>query len=144
MKTDSLGKPRVRAVDVMTRDLWQRLLRKGYDPAYAVKLEKSDIPSITETFRYPPGADRARFRPVRSMAVVLSKGPLDRSRRVVAESRDGWVRGLYIALLRRQVREGLEPVKGKCYAVLVTLEFDDGWGFLTDRWLDELLTKRPF
>ena len=143
-------------VDRLTRSYWDRLWKKDYDPGYILKLEPDDIPSITRLTVVDPPASPALAAPqtpvpgspnfaVRELvAVVLSKGLEDVRRRVVAADSGGWITGLYLSLLQRQVREGNEVTQGKCYAILTRLECDPDWQFRVDRWTQDLLLKRRF
>lgn len=143
-------------VSRLTRSYWDRLWKKDYDPGYIVQVELDDIPSLARVTRKstlncvilkgPDGvehkSDEAFYRELK--AVVLSKGLEDQNRRIVAEDDGGWITGLYLSLLQRQVRDGTEAVKGTCYATLTRLECDEGWQHVVDRWTQDLLLKRRF
>lgn len=118
----------------MTRSVWDRLWKKDYDPGYLIKIQSDDIPSMRKIYEQTMGMN----------AVILSKGPEDLNRRVIAWDGKGWVVGLFVSLLQRQVREGTDATKGVCYATLTHLECDGFWMHVVDRWSQELLVKRRF
>jgi hypothetical protein len=140
----------------LQKSYWDRLWRKGWDPAYILEVEPDDIPTLAEVWRKRkqidilPGSTACPettvpvdgFSVDRLKAVVLSKGPEDQNRRIVAIDDGGWITGLFIALLQRQVLEGTEAAQGGCYATLINLELYEGWEFVVDRWTKDLLTKR--
>lgn len=139
-------------VDKLDRLYFQKLWKKGWDPAYILNLEPDDIPTLADVWRKadglhevvststPPPKPQMEIRRLR--AVVLSKGPEDQNRRIVAQGDGGWLSALFIALLQRQVRDGTMRTQGICYAAITNLECDEGWQFSMDKWTQELLTKR--
>jgi hypothetical protein len=137
--------PRMKASD------WNRFWKKGWDPAYLLKVAVDDIPTLAETWKQvdslgdvvstaaAPGKRDLEIRRIR--ALVLSKGIEDRNRRIVAIGGGSWMFGLLVALLQRQVRQGTMDVQGKCYATLTNLECCDNWGVVVDRWTTDLIHK---
>lgn len=144
-----LRQARVKKID---RNYWTRLWKKGWDPAYILEVEPDDIPTFAEVWRKADGMDTTvmttpkpenpGFHVRRLKAIVLSKGPEDLNRRIVAQGDGSWLFGLFVALLQRQVRDGTMATQGKCYATITNLECDEMRQALIDNWTQELLTKR--
>jgi len=129
----------------LTRSYFDRLWKKGYDPAYILEIEPDDLPTLAEVYVRSeicvvPAQGTVTLG--RKKAIVLSKGLEDPDRRIVARDGGGWIFGLWIALLQRQVREGTEKAKGWCYGVITELECDEFAEFQIDRWTKDLLSKR--
>jgi hypothetical protein len=139
-------------LDRITVAQWRRFYGKGWDPAYLLNIEKDDIPTYADVWRRADGiqemvstaaAPAVSDFPIRRLkAVVLSKGPEDQNRRIIAIGDGGWLFGLFVGLLQRQVREGTMATQGKCYSVITLLENDEMREVVMDIWSSELMLKR--
>lgn len=126
----------------MTASQWNRFYKKGWDPSYMLVVEKDDIPTLSEVWKKDPMVGSTELFLKKIKTVVLSKGPEDQNRRVIAAGDGGWIFGLFFALLQRQVREGTMATQGRCYATITELENDEVRQVMVDNWAQELLLKR--
>lgn len=147
--------PLDRRVDRMDEKLFDKLLDRGFDPAYALRsIKPDDRVTVAERdlprnmAKDPSGKVVAiEAIPRRRYAIVLSKGPNDRDRRIVAQTdgSTGWIVGLYVGLLRRQVKEGIRDVKAWAFETLLDLERMEGPGlvnrFTAENWIQQLVMK---
>lgn len=139
-------------VNRMPEGYFKKLLRKGWDPGYFVEAEPDDYVTLGERliheghgmFNVGSNGFAGPTMPVyeRRKCVVLSKGFSDTNRRIVAQSTDGWIVGLWVAMLRRQLKTGTIDIKAWSFEVLTTLERDDAWWKQqAENWTQELLKK---
>lgn len=153
MTQEEFFRPDLR-VERMKESLFEKLLRRGFDPAYALKsIAPDDRVTIAErpkhlqtgAYDFKEKKFLAAVAPTRRYAIVLSKGPGDRDRRIVAQAdgSTGWLVGLYVGLLRRQVKEGTRDVKAWAFETLLDLERMEGIGlvnrFTAENWTQKLV-----
>jgi hypothetical protein len=136
-------------VNRMPQAYFKKLMKKGWDPGYFVELEPDDYPTLATRIRFERfgmvdhgnGKKVPILNEYRTRAVVLSKGIDDTNRRIVGQG-DGWVIGLWISILRRQIKQGSLDVKAWAFEVLTGLERDDAyWHTQADNWTTDLLQK---
>lgn len=153
MFTDRQVKAQI--VNRMPEGYFKKLLKKGWDPGYFVEVQPDDYPTLGERWvgEATSGVIGSTGLVVnvpifwrRLRCLILSKGPEDLNRRIVAQGhsdRGGWVIGLWIAMLRRQLRTSTSlNVKAWCFEVLTTLERDDAYfSGQAEEWTQELLKK---
>lgn len=154
MFTDRQVKAQI--VNRMPEGYFKKLLKKGWDPGYFVEIQADDYPTLGERWIAdeirtissvgPNGAGPNMAVHQRRRCVILSKGPEDQNRRIVAQAEvgsAGWIVGLWVAMLRRQLK--LSPslnVKAWCFEVLTTLERHDSYfRQQAENWVEELLKK---
>ena len=153
---------KAKCVDRMKESYFKLLLRKGWDPGFFLEIQRDDYPTLA--MRLVGGfaqqkevvVDPAAKTPADGLAVdpnmgpflerrrcvVLSKGPEDQNRRIVAQHDDGWVIGLWISLLRRQLKQGTIDVQSWCFSTLLDLERPDSFFHVQhENWVAELLKK---
>lgn len=147
-RTDLLKR---RQTDFMTGSRFSYLFdKKGIDPAYFVLMEPDDLPtrkkvSWTNGSMHFPSDKFPLATYGYKHAVVLSKGLEDRNRRIIAIDHGSWVDGLWVGLLRRQVRQGTLDSSAWCYGVLLGLEDSEIYQAMVKDWTKKLLTKTvPF
>lgn len=146
-------------VERMTEGYFKKLLKKGWNPGFFLEVKPTDYPTLA--IRYVGGFGTQKIVTVdptrstedaydgqlqavlqRRRCLVLSNGPEDQNRRIVAQNDDGWVVGLWIAVLQRQVKEGTLDVKSWCFSVLLDLEnINSFFHVQADYWVRELLMK---
>lgn len=147
-------------VERMAHSYFRSLLKKGWDPGFFVDVQADDYPTLGT--RYIGGFGHkldvdvdpaAKGDPIdtnivqtvfleRRRCVVLSKGPEDTNRRIIAQDTDGWVVGLWISMLRRQLKKGNINVQAWCFSVLIDLENIESF-FHTqhEEWIKTLIQK---
>jgi hypothetical protein len=147
-------------IERMSEGYFNKLLRTGWDPGFFIEVQKSDYPTLATRMIggfaqekqgtidpadiNDPFKQEIDFGPYleRRRCVVLSKGPDDPNRRIVAQHKDGWIVGLWISLLRRQLKHGMIDVQSWCFSALLDLERDGSFFHVQyENWLAELLTK---
>jgi hypothetical protein len=151
---------KAQVVNRMPRGYFLKLMRKGWDPAYFVDVAPDDfvtlgerliggfgqacVVSIDPSSPSVPG-DVSVIRDAylaRRRCVVLSKGREDTNRRIVAQDDDGWIIGLWIALLRRQLKTGTLDVKAWSFETLTDLEREGSYyKNQAESWIKDLLQK---
>lgn len=151
---------KAKLVDRMKESYFKLLLRKGWDPGFFLEVERDDYPTLAMRLvggfaqQKEVAVDPAtKANPVltysdmgpflgRRRCVVLSKGPEDQNRRIVAQHDDGWIVGLWISLLRRQLKQGTIDVQSWCFSTLLDLERTESFFHVQyESWLMDLLTK---
>lgn len=146
-------------VDRLTKSQFERILKRGFDPAYVLRVEPDDRVTIAER---PMRISRGFTKDLReelaklgtmgrdltmNYCVVLSKSRLDRNRRIVAQSGGSdkqWLVGLYVGLLRRQVKEGTKDIKAWAFETILDLErieFGVVNQITLDNWTRDLIAK---
>lgn len=137
-------------VNRMPEGYFRKLLKKGWDPGYFVEIAPDDFVTLGQRLlkivdRTTMDAGNGQTVTVeaqfgRERVVILSKGWDDPDRRIIA--RGDWVVGLWISLLRRQIKGGCLNVQAWSFETLTSLERDDAY-FRTqaDNWTRELLQK---
>lgn len=128
----------------MTRSRFAFLVKKRFNPAYFIRIEADEIPTITiRRYSCLVGAGEDPKLPViRSVrALVLSKGPADANRRVVAEDSGLWVEQLWVCALLRQLRHGTLEVKAWCYETLSDIESDGPMASFVSGWIRDFSLK---
>lgn len=145
----------------MLRGYFLKLMRKGWDPAYFVDAQPDDFVTLADRWiggfgkSFVVSIDPSTVKPVdlnqvaleqyivRRRCVVLSKGLEDTNRRIVAQDDDsGWIVGLWVALLRRQLKTGTLNVKAWSFETLIDLERDGAYfKNQAETWIKDLLQK---
>jgi hypothetical protein len=144
----------------MPKPYFHKLLRRGWDPGFFVEAQADDYPTLATRLIGAFGAQKevpvdpaAKSDPTkvvidagdfleRRRCVVLSKGPDDTNRRIVAQDSDGWVVGLWISMLRRQLKKGNINVQSWCFSVLIDLEnIDSFFHRQHEEWIATLIQK---
>lgn len=141
---------KAQVVNRMARGYFNKLLRKGWDPGYFVDVQPDDFVTLgerlVETGSWTDMVNGTQKGPKmviheRRRCVVLSKGLEDRNRRIVAQDSDGWVVGLWIALLRRQLKTGAIHVQAASFETLTDLEREGYFKERAENWIKDLLQK---
>lgn len=150
---------KAQVVNRMVKGYFNKLMRKGWDPAYFVEVEPDDFVTLADRMiggfgnscvvNLDPNAQATRDPNkieletylTRRRCVVLSKGLEDRNRRIVAQDEDGWVIGLWIALLRRQLKTGAIHVQAASFETLTDLEREGYFKERAENWIKDLLQK---
>lgn len=108
----------------ISRKRWKwLLLKKRIDPSFLVRISPDEIPIIYDRKRMvatnPPVVTVERFLIIRKY--------VDHNSRIVARSDYGsreWIFGLFLGLLKRQVKEGSPEVRAWCYERILEYESD--------------------
>jgi hypothetical protein len=149
---------KAKLVDRMSPSYFRTLIRKGLDPGFFLEVQNDDYPTLATRLiggfatnmiqDVDPSAPAEQipdgFQPIldRRRCLVLSKGPGDTNRRIVAQHSDGWVVGLWISTLRRQLKRGNMDVQSYCFSVLLDLERVESFFHVQyENWIADLLTK---
>lgn len=137
-------------VNRMPEVYFKKLLKKGWDPGYFIEAQPDDYPTLLDRLicvdkggHVQGMGGLVQVSPLfeRRRGLVLSKGREDQNRRIVALG-DGWVVGLWIATMRRQIKLGTVDVKAWCFEVLIGLERQDSFFHNHyENWIKDLLQK---
>ena len=145
-----------RIVGRMPAGYFRSLLNKGWDPGFFIEIEPDDYPTLAarliggfgqlKDVTVDPAAAKDQTTGIayleRRRCVVLSKGPEDTNRRIVAQHTEDWVIGLWISLLRRQLKHGNINVQSWCFSVLIDLESINSFFHRQhEEWVSTLIQK---
>jgi hypothetical protein len=150
---------RFRKYPHMSEETFQRILKKGINPAYVLKIDPDDyvtkgvkrIWADNGVTRHRKMDDEAK-KAIQSeigysttyKCLILSKGPADQNRRIIAKLSGGglWMEGLRIAILQRQVKQGISEIKAWSYGILLDMELGNDVGkWIYQNWATTLLSK---